>query len=472
MSSSPSPGSGASAAAHSLDPVPPHARESTAGNQFWIWSGANIAPINWVLGALGIKLGLSLADTVGVLVAGNLVGMAVFGLFVLMGQRTGVTQMVLARSAFGRRGAYLPAALQGVMSAGWCAVNTWIVLDLVMALLGQVGVHGGNAMKIVVVLVIMGLQVWIAASGFHAIAAFEKWTVPVTLAVLAVMTVVAWTKTGVHWDHQGQGLTGKDRLSAMTTVMTAIGVGWGITWFAYASDYSRFVPRSVPRRRLYASSVLGQFVPVVWLGVLGASLATVSATTDPGKLIVDAFGALAIPVLLLVVHGPIATNILNVYSCSLCAQTVDWHVSRKAISYGVGLFAAAFTILLIFQQDFANTLDAWLGGLVTWVVPWAAVMGVHFYVVRRQNVDVDALYDPPGRSRLGDFRWDALVSFVLGAAATWAFQYGVPKALQGPAARALGGIDLSWLAGALVAGALYFVLSARRGGRAWVGEPA
>jgi NCS1 family nucleobase:cation symporter-1 len=91
--------------------------------------------------------------------------------------------------------------------------------------------------------------------------------------------------------------------------------------------------------------------------------------------------------------------------------------------------------------------------------------------VRRQNVDIDALCDPPGRSRLGGFRWDALVWFVLGAAATWAFQSGVPKALQGPAARALGGIHLSRLAGAPVAGALYFVLSARRG-RSWVGSPA
>ena len=65
--------------------------------------------------------------------------MAVFGFFVLMGQRTGVSQMVLSRVAFGRRGAYLPAAMQGLLSAGWCAINTWIVLDLVVALFGKVG---------------------------------------------------------------------------------------------------------------------------------------------------------------------------------------------------------------------------------------------------------------------------------------------------------------------------------------------
>src|ERR1700756_2247614 len=87
---------------HQLLPVPDEARTSTAGAQFWIWAGANLAPINWVLGALGIGLGLSLADTVIVLVVGNIIGMVTFGFFVLMGQRTGVSQMVLSRAAFGR----------------------------------------------------------------------------------------------------------------------------------------------------------------------------------------------------------------------------------------------------------------------------------------------------------------------------------------------------------------------------------
>ncbi|MBO9520454.1 MAG: cytosine permease [Nocardioidaceae bacterium] len=446
---------------HALDPVPDEARESTAMHQFWIWAGANIAPINWVLGALGIVLGLSFADTVLVLVLGNLIGMAIFGFFVLMGQRTGVSQMVLARSAFGRRGAYLPALIQGITSAGWCAINTWIVLDLVMALLGELGIDGSTGLKVVVVLVVMALQTWIAANGFRWIAAFEKYTVPVTLVVLLGMSIVAWTKLDIDWGYSGAGLQGGDRLSAMSTVMTAIGIGWGITWLAYASDYSRFVPRSMPRRTLYAASVLGQFVPVVWLGVLGASVATIGKQADPGELIVSVFGALSIPVLLLVLHGPIATNILNIYSCALCALTVDLKLSRRTVAYLTGAFATVFTIVLIYQESFAHALDGWLASLVVWVAPWASIMGVHFYVVRRGQVDVDALYDEPGRSRLGDVRWDAMIAFVVGIAATWCFEYGIPAALQGPGAKWLGNVDVSWLAGSLTAGLLYAVLARR-----------
>jgi NCS1 family nucleobase:cation symporter-1 len=115
-----------------LAPIPDDQRVSTASYQFWIWCGANIAPINWILGTLGIAFwGMSMTDTILVLVLGNAVGMGVFGLFVLMGKRTGVSQMVLSCSAFGRTGAYLPAAIQLVVSAGWCAINTFVVLDLV-----------------------------------------------------------------------------------------------------------------------------------------------------------------------------------------------------------------------------------------------------------------------------------------------------------------------------------------------------
>ncbi|WP_084216465.1 purine-cytosine permease family protein [Pseudonocardia spinosispora] len=445
-------------AEHSLLPVPLSARTSTAAHQFWIWTGANTAPINWVLGAIGIHLGLSLWQTIAVLVAGNVLGMGIFGLFVLMGQSTGVSQMVLSRSAFGRRGAYLPAVLQGLLAAGWCAVNTWIILDLVVALFGKLGYQGGTGFKIVVAALIMIIQVGIAAVGFRAIARFERWTVPVTAVVLAAMTAIAWTSTGVHWDYTGQGLRGAALWSALSTVMTAIGIGWGITWFAYASDYSRFVPPTMPRRTVYLASVLGQFVPTVWLGVFGATLATVSEKVDPGQLVVEAFGALAVPVILLVIHGPIATNILNIYSCGLCAQTVDWHVDRRRLSYGVGVVAFAFTVYLILRNDFAAALDGWLAGLVTWVAPWAAIMVIHFYWKKRRRIDVDALFDPPGGGRLADLSWPALVAMVVGMVATWSCEYGIPSFLQGPIAVALGGIDLSWLAGSVVAAVVYLAL--------------
>ena len=460
---------------NSVTPVPEGQKDATALDQFWIWAGANIAPINWVLGALGIVLGLGFWDTVIVLAAGNAVGVTIFGLFVLMGQRTGVTQMVLSRSAFGRRGAYLPTIFQMVIATGWIAINTWIILDLTAELLERLGIPGTAFTRIVLVLVIMAIQVGLATLGFYAIRTFEKITVPITLVILVVMSIVAWTGD-INWGYAGE-VAGAERWAAMSQVMTAIGIGWGITWLAYASDYSRFVPRSVPRGRLFWAGALGQFVPVLWLGVLGASIATTGTGADPAVIIVQTFGALAVPVLLLVIHGPIATNILNVYSMSVSALAMDIKVPRHVLTIIVGVLATAFTIYLVFAGSVAEQLDAWLVGVVAWVSPWAAIMLVHFYIIRRENIDVEALYQPPNESRVGDVNWAAMASLLVGLVMTWLFLYGLIPPLQGPISRAMNGLDLSWLAGMLSAGLLYYVLYrlgvvTRGAARRETGEPS
>ena len=116
--------------AHGIDPIPPASRDSTPVEQFWIWFGANLAPINWVLGALGIVLGLSLLETIVVVALGNAAGCAIFGAFNVIGHRTAVNQMVLGRSPFGLRGNIVPGVIQGLLTMAWVGVNTWVVLDL------------------------------------------------------------------------------------------------------------------------------------------------------------------------------------------------------------------------------------------------------------------------------------------------------------------------------------------------------
>jgi toxin CptA len=462
-----------------LQPIPESQRTHKVSGQFWIWAGANLAPINWVLGALGIHLGLGFADTVTVLVLGNLIGMLLFGCFVLLGQKTGATGMVLARAAFGRRGNYLPATIQALLVIGWCAVNTWIILDLVMALFGTLGwvdpTANNYGWKIAVATGIMAAQVAIAWFGYKAIAAFEKWTVPPTIVILAVMSAVAWFGMDINWSYAGPAgniLEGSERIAAMSAVMTAIGIGWGITWFTYAADYSRFVSTEVPKKKVYLASVLGQFIPVVWLGVLGASLATNSGEIDPGKLIVQNFGVLALPVLLMVLHGPIATNILNIYTFSVATQALDITISRRKLNLFVGVFSLAAVVFFIFQEDFAAVLDAWLIGLVAWVAAWGGVMLVHyFWIDKRWPGNPERLFDGVGTRRLPGINWAGVTSLLVGIFATWLFMYGLVPAMQGPIAVALGGWDLSWLAGGLASATSYAILGPKMH-RKYIDAPA
>jgi nucleobase:cation symporter-1, NCS1 family len=444
---------------HGIEPIRAEDRDSTPLRQFWIWAGANIAPINWILGALGPTVfGLSLVETMLVIIVGNAVGCALFGLFCIMGYRTGVNQMVLSRAAFGRRGAYLPATAQLLMTMGWLGVNTWVVLDLVLGIFKQIGYDNpGTGTKYAVGIGIMIVQVLIAIVGFYLIQSFEKYTVPVAAAFMVVISILAWTKVDVVWSHST--VSGGDKWTSITQLMTAIGVGWGITWLTWSSDYTRFFRPGTGERKVFWSTSLGVFIPTIWLAFVGASVASVTANADPANVVTAAFGTgVSILVLFVVMHGPVATNILNLYSASLAALSLDIKVKRWIVTVIVSLVGLATLIAFIQRDKFAHDFDNWLASVVVWISAWGGVMLVDYFLFRRGRIDVDALYADPRESIYGDVNWAAVVAAIVGLVAGWAWEYGLVGFMQGPLAKATNNTDLSWLAGFVVSGGLYYVL--------------
>jgi NCS1 nucleoside transporter family len=448
---------------HSIEPIPESDRDSTGLQQMWIWAGANIAPVNWALGALGIILKLGLWETIAVIVVGNLFGCAIFAASTVMGHNTGVNQMVLSRSAFGRRGAYLPSALMFLMTLGWIGVNTYFPVKISIAILGQFGIPDSWVVNFVVITVVMAIQVLIGIYGFYAIRTFEKYTVPVTVAIMVLMSVLAWSQPGVvNW-----GLTSTlpagAHLAMLSLLMSAIGVGWGISWVTWASDYSRFVPRSVSSSSVFWYSYIGMFVPSVWLAILGATIASVTLDTDPAKMVSAVFGgAASVLVLLMVLHGPIATNILNVYSAALAAISMGLRLSRTALALTVGIAGYLVTVYFIFAPSFAKAFDNWMISLLMWMSPWAGVVMADYFLKRKGEIDVPELYRSPETSAYGDINWSGMIGFIAGLVAAWSVQDGLVPALQGPISIGLlGGADLSWLFGIVVAGGVYLALDRR-----------
>jgi NCS1 nucleoside transporter family len=449
--------------AHGIEPVPVADRDSTPLQQFWVWMGANLAPINWVLGTLGPIFGLSLVETIVIVVIGNIAGCALFGLFTTMGHKTGVNQMVLSRSAFGRRGAYVPAAAQLLLTMGWIGVNTWVILDLIVGdkgILDKLGYHGGQGTRYFVGLVVMLVQVLIAIWGFYLIRTFEKYTVPVTAAIMVAMTALAFTKVDVHWG--GSAVHGGDKISAAAALMTAIGIGWGISWLTMSSDYPRFVNPKYSTRAVFWATSLGMFIPTVWLAILGAAIATGGGGTDPAQLVAAAFGAMAIPVLFVVVHGPIATNILNIYSCSLAFLSLGLKVARPIVAGIAGVIGTVVLVAFVESASFAHSFDNWMVSIVVWISPWAGITIVEYFIVRKQQIDIAGLYEPPERSPYGDVNVVALVALAAGLLAGWLFEYGLVSQMQGPLAKAFNNTDLSWAAGLLVGGGVYYLFGGAR----------
>ena len=187
-----------------------------AAHQFWIWAGANIAPINWVLGALGINLGpRASCQTIAVLVIGNLAGMR--GLRPV--RADGPTDRREPDGALAQRvrsGRRLPArrhCRDCSRSAGAPSTpgssSTWSVVPVRAASASRRHWSQDRRGR-----GIMIVQVGLAALGFRAIARSSGGPCPSTLRVLAAMTHRRLDQSGVHWDYAGSRLHGAALWSA------------------------------------------------------------------------------------------------------------------------------------------------------------------------------------------------------------------------------------------------------------------
>jgi len=451
---------------HGIEPIPDSGRDSTAMQQFWIWAGSNLVPISWVVGTVGPALGLSLVESIIVMLVGTAIGAALFGLVSLMGHRTAVNQMVLSRAPLGRRGGYVPAALQFLTALSWVGINTYIVLDLALGVLKELGIEGGTGTKYVVAVFIMLAQILIGIWGFYAIRTFEKYTVPVVGVVMLIMTGLAVAKVGdINWT--SSTVSGKDKFTAMTQLFTTVGIGWGLSWIAWASDYTRFVPRSVSERKVFWATSLGTFVPLGWLAVLGAVTSAATKAGDPASIVASLFGVMTVPVLIVILHGPLGSNILNIYSASLNLLSLDVKVRRPVASLITGVISFGILVAFIESSNFATTFVNYMSSIVVWTTAWLGVVLVDYFLLRRQQLNVPELYAPPSRSIYGDFDLRGLGAFLVGLVVAWSFQYGYVEAFQGPLARATGNVDFSWAGGLGVGGLVYYVLQ-----RARIREPS
>jgi len=166
----------------------------------------------------------------------------------------------------------------------------------------------------------------------------------------------------------------------------------------------------------------------------------------------------SILILFLVMHGPVATNILNLYSATLAALSLDLKLARWKVATAVSIVGTIALIVFIESDNFATDFDKWLASVVVWIAAWGGVMLVDFYIVRRGTIDVAGLYDEPEHARYGDVNWAAVIAALVGLVAGWAWEYGLVGFMQGPIAKATNNIDLSWLAAFVVSAGLYYTL--------------
>ncbi|GBQ26216.1 cytosine permease [Gluconacetobacter azotocaptans] len=436
----------------------PHAqRHGRSRDLFTVWFGSNMMMLTVVTGALATTV-FHLSPLVGLLavVVGNLVGAVFMALHAAQGPGLGVPQMVQTRGQFGSLGAVPVTVLMVVMYVGFAASNLVLGGEGLQSMAPGLGRMPG-------ILIIAALVVPPVIWGYRLIhAATRMMTVLCGGAVLLSLLWVGVRAGGmVGWTSGGASVTG---------ILGAFSVSalWQIAYAPYVSDYSRYMPADERGMRMafhatYWGTVLGSALPMALGVVLGglAHGAPVVATMS-GLL-----GPAAMPVMVILSVGIAVTDAMNVYCGTLSSLTVlqtFWPHARFGPGWRVGmavvLMVAALLMALFFAGSFMESYTEFLNLLMAVLVPWTAINLVDYYLVRHGAYDVDSFFQADG-GIYGYVNGPAMICYAVGIAVQVPF---LSNALYtGPLARAMGGIDLSWLVGLAVTAPLYLWMAARAG---------
>ena len=413
-----------------IEPIPESARYGSVNRVFTVWFTPNLVPAAFFIGLLASAGFLQVGFTSGFLaiVVGNLIGAALVGLMSQMGPATGMAQIPLSRLAYGKS-IVVPGILNWLSCIGWDGINSVFGAAALTILTGLPFV----ASLIILVVIQAGLSI----VGHEAIHLFEKWMAIVLGIMFAILTVAiaGQASTGLA---RTDGMTGLDGVGAFI-LYASITASFVVAWSLYASDYSRYLPSTASRSKVFWLTVLGLTLSAGWietLGLLVADKATEGGAVDTINTILS--GSFLAPLAMLAIAiGTIAVNAMNDYTGSLSLQGAGLRISRV---YSAGVVAVLGFLFTLYLNDGNLTVkfESYLLFILYWVTPWAGVVLADWWL-RGRKADV---------SRLADFAslpsgLVGLVALVIGFVVSLPFQ---TSSIGGDLAKATGLPINAWAA--------------------------
>jgi NCS1 family nucleobase:cation symporter-1 len=227
----------------------------------------------------------------------------------------------------------------------------------------------------------------------------------------------------------------------------------------FVSDYTRYFLAATSGRRLFLAIYAGSVLATFFSCAIGAYLAALLPSLGPVAAIGKVSGSWALVIMALSLMN---ANTFNAYTGSfrILAFGSMWRrfkaesVTIRLIPFAVVMAAGVMTACLGYRS-FVTNLTNFLDVLLVLFIPWSAVNLADYFIVRRGTYDVASFFTADGA--YGRYAWRGLLAYAIGLAAEWPF-VSQPD-YTGPLVRALGGADISWLAGWFAAAIAYLLLT-------------
>lgn len=468
-----------------LAPTDAAQRHWTAYHFVTLWIGMVVCIPGYMLAAGLIDQGFSATQAVAMVLAGNLVVLLPMLLNGHAGAKYAIPFAVLVRSAFGTRGAKLPALLRALVACGWFGIQCWVGGSAIYAIgnivsggaligakLGWIGIDAGQLGSF---LLFWAMHLVFIARGPESVRWIETITAPIKVAILLALLAWAW--------HRGNGFG--EMLGAPSQFVAGgkkEGQFWALFWpsFTAMAGYWSGLAMNIPDFTRFARSqrdqVIGQSIglPIPQAALAFVGVAVTSATVNIyGQAIwdpVDLAGrmeGLAVAVGLLIIT--LDTLCVNL-AANVVGPAYDFTaIFPKQLNFARGGYLTALLGIAMMPWKLIESSG---GYIFTWLVGYGALLGpvlgimiADYWLLRRTRLEVDELYKSDGvYAYRGGWNPAAWIAFGL------AVLPNVPGFLSTAFPQSFGGVpaalkdiyNYAWFVGVAISVLVYLPLMARQ----------
>ena len=346
-----------------------------------------------------------LAMAIGCLVIA--IGLTVIG---QAGFKYGIPYVVQIRSSFGTQGAKVAGILRGLPAIVWFGFQSWVGAGAINSCTDML--FGFNNIVVVFALFTI-LQVALAIKGFEGIKWMENISCIFILAILIYMLYIVMTEFASDIDAVFAGIEGTWGGPFWAATTSFLGIY--ATMICNASDYSRNVKDDVKagwQTSIYTIAIL----PVtLFMGLIGLLVTAATGNSDPVVVFSTTMDSkfLTIVTLLFIAFAQVTTNVLNNIVPPSYVLMEQFKVKWSHATVIVGILSVCCMPWKLVTAESAAGLNLFTQIYSAFLGPIFAVMAVDYYLLRKQTLDVNDLYDKEGCFK--GVNWAAIIAITVGA---------------------------------------------------------
>ena len=432
-----------------------------------LWVGMSICVPTYTLGGvLTAYFGLSVSEALWTIFLANVIVLIPLILNAFVGTKYGIPFPVVLRSSFGIIGSNVPCLIRAVVACGWFGIQTLfggLAIHLLLSAIFPAWESLGGTGEVLGFFIFWSMNILVVLRGAESIKWLETLSAPLLLAVTIGLVVWAYPQASLTELLAEPANRPADApfMGFFLSGLTAM-VGFWATLSLNIPDFSRYA-------KSQKSQIWGQIVGLPLTMFLFAALGVILTAASQqlvGETISDPISLIGkiespfwvITAMILIIIATLSTNT----AANIVSPTNDFqNMAPKKINHTKAVLLTGLVGIVMMSWELLRKLGViasdvsvesmysnWLLGYSSLLGPIAGIMIVDYFIIRKQTLDLPALYH--GNGVYTAWNWAGFAAFLIPVALTifaqlsgqlsWFYSYG-------------------WFTGSILGGVIYFIAS-------------